>query len=61
MQEIRDRIQNHSRASVSSKHYDRYSYMDERREVMEVWDKFVRAMLKEPPLRLAVIERTRAA
>lgn len=30
-QEIRDRLQNHARFDVSSRHYDRYSYMDEKR------------------------------
>lgn len=55
-QEIRDRLQNHSRVGVSSKHYDRYSYMPEKREAMEVWDGFVRQMLKEhTPPRLKVV------
>ena len=44
--EIRDRIQNHTLQDVSSKSYDRWSYMPEKRAAMEVWDKFVRAILE---------------
>lgn len=51
--EIRDRIQNHALQDVSSKSYDRWNYMREKRTGMAKWDKFVRAMLaKKRPLRL---------
>jgi len=61
-QEIRDRLQNHARFDVSSRHYDRYSYMDEKREAMEIWDKFVRDMIRDKtPPRLTVIAGTEAA
>lgn len=43
--EIRDRIQNHALQDVSSKSYDRWNYMREKRAGMAKWDKFVRAML----------------
>lgn len=43
--EIRDRIQNHALQDVSSKNYDRWNYMPEKRAGMAKWDKFVRAML----------------
>jgi len=43
--EIRDRIQNHALQDVSSKNYDRWNYMPEKRTGMAKWDKFVRAML----------------
>jgi integrase len=43
--EIRDRIQNHALQDVSSKSYDRWNYMREKRTGMAKWDKFVRAML----------------
>ncbi|WBO20919.1 tyrosine-type recombinase/integrase [Sphingomonas abietis] len=43
--EIRDRIQNHALQDVSSKSYDRWNYMPEKRAGMARWDKFVRAML----------------
>lgn len=49
--EIRDRLQNHSRHDVSSRHYDRYTYLDEKREAMGVWNQFVVDMLKRYPRR----------
>jgi integrase len=45
--EIRDRIQNHALQDVSSKSYDRWNYMREKRTGMAKWDKFVRAMLSK--------------
>lgn len=38
--ELRDRLQNHSRADVSARHYDRYDYMAEKREGMAKWEAF---------------------
>ncbi|STI85422.1 integrase [Escherichia coli] len=35
--EIRDRIQNHALNDVSSKHYDRYDYLPEKRRALEIW------------------------
>ncbi len=35
--EIRDRLQNHAINDVSSKHYDRYDYLIEKREALKVW------------------------
>ncbi|CAN7552937.1 tyrosine-type recombinase/integrase [Mesorhizobium sp. LjNodule214] len=43
--EIRDRIQNHALHDVSSKSYDRWNYMPEKRAGMEKWDQFVKAVL----------------
>lgn len=43
--EIRDRLQNHALQDVSSKHYDRWHYMPEKRDGMVKWDAFVRKML----------------
>ena len=43
--EIRDRLQNHTLQDVSSKSYDRWNYMPEKRAAMAKWDKFVRALL----------------
>jgi hypothetical protein len=34
---IRDIIQNHNINDVSSKHYDRWDYMPEKREALEKW------------------------
>ncbi|WP_313824023.1 site-specific integrase [Leclercia sp.] len=60
--EIRDRLQNHTLQDVSSKSYDRYSYISEKREAMDVWDKFVRDMIRDKtPPRLTVIAGTEAA
>jgi integrase len=43
LKEIRDRIQNHALQDVSSKSYDRWNYMREKRAGMAKWDKsFVR-------------------
>jgi integrase len=51
--EIRDRIQNLALQDVSSRSYDRWNYMREKRSGMAKWDKFVRAMLtKKRPLKL---------
>lgn len=35
----RDRIQNHALTDVSSKHYDRWDYMPEKKEALELWSK----------------------
>ncbi|SON48143.1 tyrosine-type recombinase/integrase [Vibrio tapetis] len=34
----RDRLQNHALNDVSSKHYDRYEYLSEKRNALEVWE-----------------------
>ncbi|AFK54009.1 integrase family protein [Tistrella mobilis KA081020-065] len=49
--EIRDRIQNHALQDVSSKNYDRWNYMPEKRAGMRRWDKFVRALLAKKAAR----------
>ncbi len=36
--ELRDRLQNHAFQDVSSKHYDRYSYLIEKRSALEAWE-----------------------
>jgi integrase len=36
---IRDRLQNHALQDVSSKHYDRYEYMAEKRVALESWER----------------------
>ncbi|WP_119304757.1 tyrosine-type recombinase/integrase [Dongia deserti] len=43
--EIRDRLQNHALQDVSSKSYDRWNYMREKRAGMKKWDRFVTALL----------------
>jgi len=51
--EIRDRLQNHTLQDVSSKSYDRWNYMPEKRDGMKKWDKFVTALLNKKTLRKA--------
>jgi integrase len=51
--EIRDRIQNHALQDVSSKSYDRWNYMPEKRAGMAKWDQFVCAMLSKKRLMAA--------
>jgi integrase len=51
--EIRDRLQNHTLQDVSSKSYDRWNYMPEKRAGMAKWDKFVTALLSKKPVRIA--------
>ena len=48
--EIRDRLQNHTFQDVSSKSYDRWNYMPEKREGMKKWNAFVTALLTKKPL-----------
>lgn len=36
-----DRIQNHALQDVSSKHYDRYDYLREKRKALELWERRV--------------------
>jgi len=51
--EIRDRIQNHTLQDVSSKSYDRWTYMPEKRAAMERWDKFVTSLFRQTRLTVA--------
>jgi integrase len=51
--EIRDRIQNHTLQDVSSRAYDRWNYMPEKRAAMKKWNTFVRAVLTSKSMRSA--------
>ena len=51
--EIRDRIQNHALQDVSSKSYDRWTYMPEKRAGMKKWNAFVAALLSRKHVTLA--------
>lgn len=42
--EIRNRIQNHAFNDVASKHYDRYSYLSEKRRALEAWEQTLTSM-----------------
>lgn len=35
----RDRLHGHAMTDVSSKHYDRHDYLDEKRQAMAAWDR----------------------
>lgn len=43
--EIRDRIQNHALTDLSSKHYDRYDYLKEKREAIKVWNDYLQGVI----------------
>jgi integrase len=45
LKDIRDRIQNHSLNDISSKHYDRYDYLKEKRDALELWDQFIASIV----------------
>jgi integrase len=52
--EIRDRIQNHALRDVSSRSYDRWNYVCEKRADMSRWDRFIRSLLaRKAPSRAA--------
>jgi len=51
--EIRDRIQNHALQDVSSKSYDRWTYMPEKRTGMDKWNAFVERLLAKPAAAIA--------
>lgn len=38
---IRDRLHGHAMQDVSSRHYDRYDYLKEKRQAMDVWEKWL--------------------
>jgi len=43
--ELRDRIQNHAQSDVSAKHYDKYSYLPEKKAALEQWERYLRMKL----------------
>ena len=43
--EVRDRLQNHALADVSSRHYDKWSYLPEKRAGMEAWASYLDQIL----------------
>jgi len=47
--EDRDRFQNHALNDVSTKHYDRYSYLAEKRRTSAVWDAYLQNILAGSP------------
>lgn len=43
--EVRSRLCNHTLTDVSSRHYDRFNYIESKREGMALWDAYMRKML----------------
>lgn len=44
---IRDRLQNHALNDVSSKHYDRYDYLAEKRAAMQRWNTWLEQIISD--------------
>jgi len=42
---IRDRVQNHALQDVSTKHYDRYDYLPEKRQALKVWNDYLELII----------------
>lgn len=43
--DMRDMLQNHKKGDISSRHYDRYSYLRERREAMAKWAAYLELVI----------------
>ncbi len=58
--EIRDRLQDHALSDVSSKHYDRYDYLKEKKVAMDAWELYLREIIEDqaPSSNVVKIERT---
>jgi hypothetical protein len=42
----RDRLQNHALQDVSAKHYDRYDYIKEKREALQLWQEHLLTLIR---------------
>lgn len=51
--EVRDRLHHHALTDVSSKHYDRYDYLAEKRAAIARWDDHLRNVLADEPRKIA--------
>lgn len=56
---IRDRVQNHSQQDVSSKHYDRYDYLPEKRLALKIWNGYLDLIIN-PKKEVTHISKQRA-
>ena len=56
---IRDRIQNHALQDVSSKHYDRYDYLPEKKHALKVWNDYL-SLIINPKKKVTHISKKRA-
>ena len=57
--QLRDRIQNHALRDVSSKHYDRYDYVKEKRHGLKVWNDYLDLVIN-PRKKVTHISKKRA-
>ena len=55
---IRDRLQNHKLSDTSSKHYDRYDYLAEKREAIAVWESMLTAMIEGKKPKVVKLSKT---
>lgn len=53
--QTRDRLQNHALQDVSSKHYDRYDYFDEKLEALIIWNDKLKELIDYKPPSLALV------
>lgn len=44
-QEHRDQIQSHNLGNVTMRHYNRYSYLDEKKAALEKWEHLLQSLL----------------
>ena len=47
MKEVRDRIQNHALNDIATTHYDRYDYLDEKRDGLQRWENEMKRIIGE--------------
>lgn len=45
----RDRLQNHAQGDISSRHYDRYDYLEEKKAAMDRWSEWWRDNIENEP------------
>lgn len=45
----RDRLQNHAQGDISSRHYDRYDYLEEKRAAMAKWEAWFESNVENEP------------
>jgi integrase len=58
--DIRDRLQNHAKSDVSSRHYDRYEYLLEKRAAVKIWGTYAERILAGDLEAPVVVVRSRA-
>ena len=54
--EIRDRLQNHALHDVSSKHYDRYDYLQPKKDAINTWNEWLENTIFENQQKSNIID-----